>query len=159
MATDLEKWHGLLRPALIKFFSRQLRSSADAEDLTQEVFIRLACARVEIARPRFFAYRIAQNLLRDRARHELIRFQHRSEVAHREEDRTDCDPARVLIGRESLAVVDDVLSALPDRTRRIFLLYRLENLRRAEIASLFGVTVSAVEKHIARAAAHLPASS
>ncbi len=49
----------------------------------------------------------------------------------------------------------DLLSALPERTRHIFLLYRLEKMRRAEIASLFGISVSGVEKHIARAVARL----
>ena len=44
---------------------------------------------------------------------------------------------------------------LPERTRNVFLLARLENMRQAEIARRLGVSVSGVEKHLARAIAHL----
>jgi len=44
---------------------------------------------------------------------------------------------------------------LPERTRDIFILFRVEKMRQAEIAKRLGVSVSAVEKHVIRAAAHL----
>jgi RNA polymerase sigma-70 factor (ECF subfamily) len=47
------------------------------------------------------------------------------------------------------------LEAMPARTRAIFLLFRLEHLRQAEIAGIYGISVSAVQKHLVRASAAL----
>jgi RNA polymerase sigma-70 factor (ECF subfamily) len=44
---------------------------------------------------------------------------------------------------------------LPARTRDIFVLFRLDQLKQSEIAARMGISVSAVEKHVVRAVAHL----
>ncbi len=61
------------------------------------------------------------------------------------------DPERILAGRQALGEVRQVLDSLPERTRTIFVLYRLEGLSRRDIADAHGISVSAVEKHIATA--------
>src|SRR3546814_19108844 len=45
--------------------------------------------------------------------------------------------------------------ALPDRTRIIFVLRRIEGWKYQEIAERYGISVSAVEKHVERAAEQL----
>jgi RNA polymerase sigma factor (sigma-70 family) len=50
-----------------------------------------------------------------------------------------------------------VLLELPERTRQIFVLRRLEGLSYFEIGRRLGVSVSAVEKHMQRAVRHLAA--
>jgi RNA polymerase sigma-70 factor (ECF subfamily) len=58
---------------------------------------------------------------------------------------------------EDLAVIQRldqvraVLDLLKPRTREIFLMHRLDGHSSAQIAASFGISVSAVEKHIARA--------
>jgi len=47
------------------------------------------------------------------------------------------------------------LEKLPPRTREILLMHRLNNLTYSEIASRLGISSSAVEKHIAKAAVFL----
>ena len=49
----------------------------------------------------------------------------------------------------------DGVEQLSPRTREIFLMHRLEGRKYREIASELGISPSAVEKHIARAMAHL----
>lgn len=56
---------------------------------------------------------------------------------------------------ERLAALARRLETLSPRTRDIFVLSRLEGRTYAEIASALGISVSAVEKHIARAALSL----
>ena len=67
----------------------------------------------------------------------------------------DFSPERVYSGREELGCLLTGLRELPERTRNVFLLARLENMKQAEIARRLGVSVSGVEKHLARAIAHL----
>ena len=47
------------------------------------------------------------------------------------------------------------LRELPERTRHIFILARLENIKQVEIARGMGLSISAVEKHLRIAMAHL----
>jgi RNA polymerase sigma-70 factor (ECF subfamily) len=61
------------------------------------------------------------------------------------------DPERVLAGQQALGAIQRALNSLPERTRVIFVLYRLEGMARKDIAESFGLSVSAVEKHIAKA--------
>ncbi|WP_374570666.1 RNA polymerase sigma factor [Phenylobacterium sp.] len=153
---ELEALDRRFRPALMGFFLRRLRNHADAEDLTQEVFIRLARTGAHIEQPQAFVFQVAANLLRDRLRHDHVRREHRQGLGALEARRVEwLDPARVHAAREDLQILTRGLAELPERTRNIFLLYRLEKMTRIEIAAELGVSVSAVEKHLARAMAHL----
>ena len=58
----------------------------------------------------------------------------------------------MIAARERLKVVGAALDRLPQRTRASFLMHRIDGLKYREIAERLGVSQSAVEKHIARAA-------
>lgn len=65
------------------------------------------------------------------------------------------DPLRLLEGRETLGLVSKALAELSQRSREILLLFRLERVRKRDIADRFGISVSAVDKHLIKATAHL----
>jgi RNA polymerase sigma factor (sigma-70 family) len=67
------------------------------------------------------------------------------------------DPARIVTGRDDLSSVIAALEALPERTRTIFVLYRLEAVDQDVIAKSYGISKSAVKKHMMRAMAALMA--
>ena len=73
------------------------------------------------------------------------------------EDPPDADfsSERVLLGREAIALLTQAIRQLPERTRDILILRSLEGLKHGEIARLQGISVRSVEKHMARALAHL----
>lgn len=54
-----------------------------------------------------------------------------------------------------MAAVLQALEALGERTRDVFVLYRLEKMKHREIAALYGISVSSVEKYVARATERL----
>jgi len=165
-----ELWQELdrrFRAPLTAYFIRRVYDRSEAEDLTQEVFIRLTRHPDKPLGDGADAYvfMIASNLLKDRGRYQASRRTH----AHRSlseieenvttplnliEDRT---PERVYSGRETLVEVLGALRELNDRTREIFILSRLENMHQRDIAALHGISVSAVEKHVMRAINHLAA--
>jgi RNA polymerase sigma-70 factor (ECF subfamily) len=166
-ADETEQLVARFRRPLLSYFRRRVREPQDAEDLTQEVFLRLARCDESVRNPDIFVFRIAANLLRDRARmastHHLADHNSLDEVDARSAAAGVWDegllderqPERILLGQESLTEVVEVLGELGGRTRDIFLLFRLEAMPHRGIASLYGITVSAVEKHIAKASAHL----
>ena len=141
----------------MSYFLRRVKSHAEAEDLTQDVFVRLARLDPnEWRSAEAYVFRIAANLIGDRARRDKVRRRHAAEqlaVAGGEID--VLDPGRVAAGRRSLSVMADKLKELPDRTRAMFVLYRVEAMNKRAIAEAFGCSVSTVEKQVAQAMAHL----
>jgi len=152
------------RGPLMGYFVARVGSRHEAEDLTQEVFARLMglSSLREIDRAEAFVFRIASNLLRDRSRKAKRRhWQTKLPLDPNASDEfvkelvEDRGPERVLMGRETLAEVLRALDELGDRTRDIFLLFRLEGMKQQEIALLHGIARSTVEKHVMRAVQHL----
>jgi RNA polymerase sigma-70 factor (ECF subfamily) len=152
------------RKPLMSFFLRRTRSRSDAEDLTQEVFARILGteARLPLDRADGLVFTVAANLLRDRHRRAQVRHQSdhcpidlasAAELANSAVEVRD--PERVLLAKRSLDAALDLLDELGQRTKDIFMLVRLENMRHHEVAALFGVSVSTVEKHVIRATVHL----
>ena len=150
------------RGPLLAYFGRRVGSVAEAEDLTQDVFERVvrSVASNPIQNAEALVFRIAINLLRDRARtvrrhgtKEPLPADSISELA--DALTVDLSPERVVLGERALAEVVDLLNELSPRTRAMFYLYRLEHLKMREIAELYGISVSAVEKQVAKAMVHL----
>jgi RNA polymerase sigma factor (sigma-70 family) len=140
------------------FFMRRVREREDVDDLVQEVFIRLLKrGRVEeVVGLRAYLFETAASVLTDRARK---RRSHRVEVHEPfDPERHDCEDFsadRVLIGEETLTRASRALLELPDRARTIFILRRLEGLRYQDIARRLGISLSLVEKEVAKAVAYL----
>ena len=145
------------RLPLTAYFARRVGSRSEAEDLTQEVFLRMV-RRLElenVENVEAFVFRTAVNLLRDRSRRDKSQSVRRVEFANRQTDVDDLSPERVFDSRQSLTLVIAVLEGLDERTRDAFILHRLEGMKHSQIAELLGVSVSSVEKYIIKALTQL----
>ena len=140
---------------LIKRVRRRGHDRVDAEDLLQAAYLRLAAYRRHHAVDNVGAFlvRAAVNIGIDNYRHA------RFIVDVAPED--VCGPEKlplqdeVLAARVRLKRVREGLSRLSPRTREVFLMHRLENLKYREIALCLGISEGTVEKHIAKAALFL----
>ena len=152
------------RGPLMSYFTRRVGDRAEAEDLTQEVFVRLigSGSLDAIEQADAFVFKVASNLLRDRSR-KLLRTSGRAALPLDEavinelakEFVEDRGPERVLLGKERLADVLAALDELGERTRNIFILFRLESMKQKDIAAVYGISPSTVEKHVMKAVMHL----
>ena len=150
-----------LRGPLSLFFRRRVEDAAEADDLVQEVFARIVArtTKTPVAHLRGYVFQTAASVLADRSRRRTVR-QADAHVPF-EPDRhggADLDPARIAEGREDLRRALAAVLTLPDRTRAVFVLHRLEGQDYRQIAAGFGISVSAVEKHMMRAIRHLSSS-
>ncbi|HLZ77234.1 RNA polymerase sigma factor [Phenylobacterium sp.] len=153
----LERLSAHYRQPLIAYFQRRVGSRDEAEDLTQEVFLRLV-RRLDVEtidNPEAFVFRTAINLLRDRSRRGKTSTSHLAELTQHQPALEDISPERVLDSRQSLETVLRALDELDERTRDVFILHRLEGMKHAELAALYGVSVSSIEKYIMKALAHV----
>lgn len=154
---ELEAFDRTYRPALIRFFQRRSSDHAEAEDLVQEVFIRLANSDADTIRSRHaYIFQIAANLLRDRHRRRQVRSNYAEYLANSPDQGLDMiDPHRVAEAHDLLRLLYAELGSLPERARRIFTLYRIEKVQKSIIARQFGISESAVEKQVTRTMAIL----
>jgi RNA polymerase sigma factor (sigma-70 family) len=154
----LEEWFERHRRSLFCYFLRHTRQQNDAEDLVQDVFLRLSRREsvLGIRNDEAFLFETASNLLRDWARkrrtHGVVV---QPAVAEHELWDREPGPDRVLLAKVELDAVVQALEGLGEKTRRIFVLRRMEQLKCQEIAALYGISVKAVERHIALALVHL----
>jgi RNA polymerase sigma factor (sigma-70 family) len=146
-------------PALRAFFSRRAHAN-DVEDLVQEVLLRIQKRQpgAVVANVEGYLFEVAANVLIDRGRRDRTR--RRSDHCELQEIHHPVDevsPERVLQGREQMARAMAALNELPERTRRVFILVRFEEMSYKLVAQRLGVSVSAVEKHVMKALRHLHA--
>jgi RNA polymerase sigma factor (sigma-70 family) len=146
------------RRALIGYFRRRVHDLGEAEDLAQEVFVRILSRGdvAAIADVRAYLFEVALSVLVDRARRDKVRHKatHQSfdPEGHGAEDFAS---DRIHLGKEALGRATAALLELPERTRIIFVLRRLEGMKYSEIAHKLGISVSAVEKQMLRAMSYL----
>jgi RNA polymerase sigma factor (sigma-70 family) len=143
---------------LVSFFRKRTGNAAQVQDLVQQVFLRLAQHHKldAIHNPDGYIFQTAANALRDHARRNEVRARfERQNVGTATDAQSDISPERVLQGRESIAQLTAALRELPERTRDIFMLRTLEGLKHVEIARLYGISTRAIEKHLAKALAHV----
>ena len=155
---SLGSLHAQYCAPLKRFFRSYRMSFADAEDLVQEVFVRLAGLdrRISLRRPEAFIFTLARNLLRDRARRLHIRAGARSIGIDA------CDlccgrptPEERLELEQELAQAERALQALKPVARAAFVMHRVDGESYAAIASHMNVSVSMIEKHIMSATSML----
>lgn len=145
---------------LVRFFAARLGSVAAAEDLAQDLYIKIAAYEqsAEVEHPMALLYRIAANLMLDRLRHErrtVLRDDEWRRILRTRmgEDEVDESPPAddALAARQRLEQLLTALDLLPARMREAFTLHKLEGQSHAETARTMGISISAVEKHISGA--------
>lgn len=163
---DFETLHEAYRPRVQRYLTR-LAGEAEAEDLTQEVFLRahrgLAAYRGE-AQLSTWLYRIATNAAFDRMRRPDFR-REASEVSLEDlgeslavdswsaSEATSLD--EMLSRHERFHCFVGFLNGLPVLYRIVFVLAELEGLPDREIAEVLGLSLEAVKMRLHRARTRL----
>jgi RNA polymerase sigma factor (sigma-70 family) len=147
IAKDRAVWSRLLRQIATLSGRPQ-----DASDYLNDAYLRMSEQGSSPVRNfEAFMVRIAVNLARDEQRR-----RRRRNVSTDEDLNAIADagptPEEMLDVRQRLGAVQATLSRLQPRTRQILLMHRLDGLRYREIAERLGISESAVEKHVAKAA-------
>ena len=146
-------------PALVKFADRMLSDRQAAEEVTQEVFLKVISrahqydGRAEVSS---WLFAIAANACRDRRRRTrrapVVPLEAIPEPAHRGEG------IEAILGqRERREAVRRALTSLSEEQREALVLARYHGLPYAEIASVLGISVGAVKTRIFRAVETLKA--
>lgn len=137
--------YDLLAPRLFAFLMRQTGHRARAEDLVQQTFLQMHCARhtyVTGADVLPWAFAIARRLLIDSYR------RGKREVLVDTLDPPAVDegaPDDALRRKQAAQVIQRTLDSLPETQRTAFMLIKYDGLTFAQAAEALGTTVTAVK--------------
>ncbi len=152
------------RSAVERFLTARLGNKDEAEDVLQELFLKLS--RIdpaqELQNPAGYLFKMALNLAHDRRRE-------RSRARARDSDWVEAryvmsgpDPVADIPSAEAgyhakqrIAAVYAAIEELSPQCRRVFLLHKVEGLSHEEISWQAGISRSTVEKHMNTALKHL----
>jgi RNA polymerase sigma factor (sigma-70 family) len=142
---------------LKRFFTGRLRSAAAADDLLQELYVKVAAwpAGVDIGSPTALLYRMASNLMLDHLRTERRGAARdaawvglNTTVVGAEAVSEEANAEQVAQGRQRAAQLAAAIQTLPPQTRLAFTLNKLEGLTQAEIARRLRLSPKTVEKQV-----------
>lgn len=144
------------RDRMIAYAGRYVRERPRAEELAQEIFVRVYTTKSYEPQGTFTAwlYRVATNVCLN----ELRRPEHRQRFQAFEEATVHETPESQLAERELGARLEAALARLPEKQRAAFIMARMDGLSHQEIAGALDTTIPAVKSLIHRALENLRAA-
>jgi len=137
---------------IFNFVHYKLGNVAAAEDIVQDVFIKLWENRHQIKEDRSlksYLFTIANNLALNYIRHAKIAMKFQQELSA--ESSLQESPQASLEKKEAHEKLLAGIAALPEKQRIVFMMSRMEQLSYQEIAERLDISIKTVESHIGNA--------
>jgi len=157
---DFQRLYSIYAKPIYNFIWRLVGSPSDAEDLTQETFLKVHSELKnlrDVKQFRYWLYRIARNEVYQRLRRSLRRSEvsiDNEEIPYFEflaDDASDLDPEERVLSQELDRVVQASLMALKPKYRDVFILAVFEKMSYEEITKVVGRSLLSVKTDIYRA--------
>ena len=140
---------------LLFFIKSRIPNKDYAQDIVQESYMKAIALQnsQEIINKRALLYKIAKNLMIDKARKNF----NLQEVLYEEHAYTakTVEPEEVLLEQDRQKTLMRALQTLPQKRKEAFVLHVLEGYSRDEVSQMMGISIDAVEKHLSRASIEL----
>lgn len=155
VSLTFESLYGAHHSWLKSWLTRKLQSAFDADDITQDTFLRAMGSDTlpTLRDPRSFLCTIARRVMVDLFRRNALEKAYLDMLALMPEMLAP-SPEERESQLETLQLIDAMLDRLSCKTREAFLLSQLEGLTYSDIAQKLGVSVSSVKKFVAKAVEH-----
>lgn len=142
-----------LRDVLLRFIRRHVRSHEDAEDILQEVFLRIFRNRLSLQGEQHlhaWIYKIVRNCIVDY-------YRGRSPVTVEEISDEVADPSPQIddLDNEVIDCLQVMANRLPEPYRQAILMVDFQGIPQKELARFLGLSVSGVKSRVQRARAKL----
>ena len=138
-----------------EFLYRTLKDHSEAEDITQDIFLKIWRNRTSIGAVDAFGpylFRMARNAVYDRFDNRSVRENYARRASLLPEYEL---PDSAIDSRDLLLLIRMVVEKMPEQRRRIFRMSREEGLSNDQIAEQLSISRRTVENQISRALAEL----
>ena len=151
------------RHAVVGTVAKMLASHSEAEDIAQQVFLRLwkSAGRYKpTAKFTTFLFTITRNLVFNETRRKSRRgeqsLEEQADNWHQQfQEKGHTQPDAQMVQSELRETVNRAIASLPRKQRMAVILRRYENMPYEDIADILGISVSAVKSQLFRARATL----
>lgn len=152
---NIAAWFDRYHDQLLRFLARGLSDQSDAQDLAQEVFLRIL--RVEdpdlIRHPRAYLYRVAVNVIQEwRLRNQRFPVKDDHDL---EQEPDEGGPIEDIEASERAERLNKAVAKLPARYRAVLMLRVNQGLTHKEVAEELNITPRMVKRHLIKAYAKL----
>lgn len=133
------------------FIFGYIKSEADAEELTEDLFVNLWISREKINPDKSFnsyLHTIARNDSLNFLKRKLV---HSNYINHTYLSEQSSTAEEDLIAKELGLLIDDIIDGMPEQRKKIYLLSKKEGLSNAEIAEKLNTTKRNVESQLSLA--------
>lgn len=143
------------RPSLMRYLASRLPDEADAQDVAQDVYLRLVSVQEPeaVENPEAYVFRVAANLANDvhkkRRRYETV--DDMETLSELNDDAATSEFARQMETRSDIDQLDRILNDLPPHYRTVLLLRKRDGYSHADIAEKLGISPHTVHKYLKRA--------
>lgn len=136
---------------LLGFINKRVKDSFMAEDILQDFYIKISALKTvdDINYPKAYLYRMAKNLIIDTQR--KIDRSIDNACWTDGEIESEITPLQTLQASQKLEIVTQAIEELPDKTKRAFVMHRLDDMDKSAIATKLEISVNMVEKHLRKA--------
>lgn len=156
----------------IHSYIKRMVGESEAEDLTQEVFIKISDGLSEfkgISRLSTWIYRIATNAALDKIRSRAFRESRDNVSLHAADERIEGEDSGALVSEKTLSAereavrnemnecIREFVDKLPADYRTVIILSEIKDLKNQEIADILGLSLDAVKIRLHRARTRLKA--
>lgn len=135
---------------LFKFSLTFFNEEVEAEEIVQEVFLKIWLKRKTISDPSTFnayIYTIAKNMIFNNLKKNIYRKKYETYIySNSQASRNDTE--NEVIYEETKQRVERALDQLPKKRKEVFLLSRREGLKNKEIAEKLDISIKTVETHM-----------
>ena len=146
------------RDALLRWLIPRVRSGADVEDLTQEIYKRLfrKMSKFGVREPEKYLFGIAKKELAKFYRHKAVKEAHEAPLFDQLPEEGQ-EPEDVVLDREGERALWELIKTEPLLSYQAFTLYYGFSVPTDEIANELGLSEDAVRKRLSRTRARLRA--
>ncbi len=152
--TDLKEIYELHFQAILNFIYYKTRDMKIAEDLVQDVFVKLWSKRETVRKEtvKSLLYTIANNMMINHYNHMKVVYAHEADSTRYGSNERQT-PQFLLEEKEYEEKLNYVINMIPEGSRDVFLMNRIEKMKYDEIAERLSLSVKAVEKRMSKALA------
>jgi RNA polymerase sigma factor (sigma-70 family) len=143
-----------LGQSLYRFASSLLKDSHEAEDVVQDIFMKLWNMRdrmEEIKNINAFAYKMTRNICLDKLKGRRMKYYDSTGNGIPEPEVIDPDPQSLVEMRDSAERVKDLISNLPEQQKAVIHMRDIDGYSYEEISEIMSMEINAIRVALSRA--------